>query len=60
MSKSIFASKTFWFNVGTALVAVGNGALGFALPLEYVIAISAVGNLILRYNTELPVHIVSE
>ena len=58
MSKSIFASKTVWFNIATALVAVSNGALGFNLPENVVIAFAAVGNVILRYLTVQPVHVV--
>lgn len=60
MSKSIFASKTFWFNVGTGLVAVSNGALGFGIPPAVIFWVNLAGNTLLRIVTEQPVHIISE
>lgn len=58
MSKSIFASKTIWFNVGTALIAAASGALGYAFPTEWAFYLTLVGNLILRYSTETAVHVI--
>ena len=60
MSKSIFQSKTVWFNVGTALVAAAAGGLGYQFPTEVAFWIALVGNTILRYATSEPVHIISE
>lgn len=55
MSKSLFASKTFWFNIASALVYF-SGALApkFAVPL------AAVGNIIIRVLTSQPVTVLPQ
>lgn len=56
MSKSILASKTFWFNVATVLVyVVANYADLLHIPAEWAGAFLAVGNVILRLLTGQPV-----
>lgn len=57
MDKSIFASKVFWFNVGTALVAVGAGKFGFNLPVDWALGVNLVGNILLRFVTTQPVRL---
>jgi len=54
VSKSLFKSKTFWFNVLTA-----SAALTGVIPLapEYTATIVGVINVLLRLVTEKPVHI---
>ncbi len=42
-SKSLFKSKTFWFNVTAAVVHFS----GFIDP-KYAVPVAAVGNIILR------------
>lgn len=55
MSKSLFASKTFWFNILTAVVDL-TGVL--PLPQGVATTIASVGNIALRTITSDPVHIV--
>jgi hypothetical protein len=52
MTKSIFASKTFWFNVATALVTYG----GY-LPPKYAAIVLPLGNIALRFLTDAPVSV---
>lgn len=56
MSKSLFASKTFWFN---ALSAVVELTQILPLPVGTVAAIAAVANVGLRLISNQPVHIVA-
>lgn len=57
MSKSLFASKLFWFNVLSASAAV----LGvIPLPPEYVAVGTGVINIALRFVTKQPVHVVPQ
>lgn len=55
MSKSLFASKVFWFNVLTAAVDLA-GVL--PIPQGYATAAVAVCNILLRFATDQPVHVV--
>lgn len=58
-SKSIFLSKTFWFNVLATGVELAN-SYGQFLPIPPAtigIAVS-VGNIILRRLTKQPVHVI--
>ena len=57
VSKSMFKSKVFWFNVLTAaaeLTAV------LPLPPGTVILVSSLVNIGLRFVTEKPVHVVPQ
>lgn len=62
-TKSIFISKTFWFNVFSAIAAIAT-ALGLDLGLteevqmEVVAGITAVGNVVLRFVTKQPVKVL--
>lgn len=55
MSKSLFVSKTFWFNILTAVVDL-TGVL--PLPQGVATTIASVGNIAIRTITSDPVHIV--
>jgi hypothetical protein len=56
MSKSLFTSKLFWFNVFTGAA----GVLGvIPLPPEYVALGTAIINVALRFVTSAPVHLVA-
>lgn len=55
VSKSLFVSKTFWFNLVTATVEL-TGVL--PIPQGTAAGILAVGNVALRLLTNQPVHIV--
>jgi hypothetical protein len=57
ISKSIFKSKTFWANV-----AMGVAAFLLELPVgaDVQVAIATAVNVLLRYNTKQPVHIVEK
>lgn len=55
MSKSLFASKTFWFNVITAAVEL-SGVL--PVPPGVAATVVGVGNVIIRLLTGQPVHVV--
>jgi hypothetical protein len=51
--KSIFASKTFWFNLVGFCIMIAD-ALIDVLPADWtpvLAAVGAMGNMILRYNT---------
>lgn len=55
MSKSIFASKTAWFNVlmgAIALVGQNFPALAFLNSPEVLVGITTIGNLLLRFITK--------
>lgn len=54
MSKSLFASKVFWFNVLTA----GASLLDvLPVPKEYAVIAVGVINIALRFVTTQPVHV---
>ena len=56
VSKSLFASKLFWFNVLTA----GAGLLEVVpLPPKYTALGIGIVNVLLRLVTDKPVHVVS-
>ena len=55
VSKSLFVSKTFWFNIVTAAVEL-SGVL--PLPPGTVGAIAAIGNVVLRLLTTQPAHVI--
>ena len=63
MSKSLLASKTFWFNV--LMVFLEFSALPdfqHVLPaswLPYLLALQGLGNIVLRYITTQPISSVS-
>jgi uncharacterized membrane protein len=54
MSKSLFASKTFWFNVVTAAIEL-TGVL--PVPQGVTAVVVGVGNIALRLLTDQAVHI---
>lgn len=54
-SKSIFASKTFWFNVLSLAVVAGSGSLGVTIPPKVAVPLVTIGNLGLRWLTNQPV-----
>jgi purine-cytosine permease-like protein len=58
MPKSLFQSKTFWFNLITAVVNLFGGALGYVFPAEYAVPVIAIGNVLLRLITAYPAYIV--
>lgn len=53
MSKSIFASKTFWVNLLTGVATVAE-----VLPPHYAALALAIANIGLRYVTSEAVHIL--
>ena len=56
VSKSLFTSKLFWFNVLSSTAAL----LGvIPLPPEYVAVGTGVINIALRFVTTTPVHVVA-
>lgn len=55
MSKSLFASKTFWFN---ALTAVAELTHVLPLPAGTVTIIATVVNVGLRFVSSQPVHVL--
>lgn len=57
MSKSLFRSKTFWFNVLTAGAALLDV---IPLPPEYTAVAVGVINIALRFVTTQPVHVVTQ
>jgi len=58
MTKSFFASKTFWFNVVVIVVeAVQVDMDAKLLSDQHVLILAAIGNLILRLFTKSPVHL---
>lgn len=61
MTKSIFASKTAWFNVVMGVIALAGQnfpALAFLNDPNVLIGITTIGNLILRFITKDPVAVV--
>lgn len=51
--KSPFASKTLWFNVLTAALALLQGPLGTSISPDTLVLILAAGNFVLRFlNTK--------
>lgn len=61
MSKSIFVSKTFWFNVLSFIldILVAKDVISVIPPswLPYLAAAQAIANVALRYLTTQPVRI---
>ena len=55
MSKSLFTSKVFWFNVLTAAAEL-TGVL--PLPAGTVVIATTVINVALRFVTNKPVHVI--
>lgn len=57
-TKSLFQSKTFWFNmaIGTLALLQGQGVVDM-LPTGAVEGIVTMGNIILRFLTKQPVHV---
>lgn len=60
MTKSIFTSKTFYFNLALGVYAVlqQSGVLA-SFPPEYAALIGAVGNILLRLQTTQPASLVA-
>lgn len=56
MSKSIFASKVFWFN---ALTAAAELTQVLPIPAGYLTIATTIINVGLRFVTEKPVHVVN-
>lgn len=56
VSKSMFKSKTFWWNMVSGVVEL-SGIL--SLPPGTATVIAAVGNILLRRLTSTPVHVVT-
>ena len=52
-TKPIYASLTLWFNVAAGIyeVLVNTGVLD-GIPAEYRIAVSIIGNVLLRVRTD--------
>lgn len=59
MTKSVFKSKTFWFNFGAAALAFleANGALLGPQAYPVIAGVVALGNIALRYFTSDPVSV---
>lgn len=55
MSKSLFKSRVFWFNVLSVSVAAATGGL---VPPVAAVPIVSVGNVLLRLITTQPAHLV--
>lgn len=56
MSKNLFASRVFWFNVLTAGAELTQV---LPLPAGYLTLAASVINIALRFVTEKPVYLVS-
>lgn len=58
-AKSIFASKTFWFNFLTGVASVGGELVGVLPPQisVYTLPVMAIVNIILRGLTSKPVEL---
>ena len=56
MSKSLWVSKTFWFNVLTAGAELTQV---LPLPAGYLTLAASLINIALRFVTSTPVHVVS-
>lgn len=54
-SKSIFKSRTFWFNLASLAVVVGSGQLGVPIPPKIAVPVVTIANLGLRLLTNQPV-----
>lgn len=54
-SKSIFKSRTFWFNVLSLVALAGSGQLGIPIPSKVAVPLLTIGNLGLRLLTNQPV-----
>lgn len=54
MSKSIWKSKTFWFNVASAAVMIASGQAGISIPPKVAVPVITVGNVLLRLLTNQP------
>ena len=57
MSKSLFKSKVFWFNVLTAAAELSNI---LPLPAGSAVLVASVVNIGLRFVTAEPVHVVPQ
>ena len=57
MSKSLFTSKLFWFNVLTAAAELSQV---LPLPAGYLTIASAIINIGLRIVTDKPVHVLPQ
>ena len=57
VSKSLFTSKLFWFNLLTGAAALVNV---IPLPPEYTAVAVAIVNIGLRLVTTTPVHVVNQ
>lgn len=55
MTKSIFASKVFWFNVTSGAVALASGQMGVNIPAKYAVPVLTIGNILLRFLSNQPV-----
>lgn len=53
--KSIFKSKTFWFNVLATAATYGS-----LLPPKYAVPVATVGNIGLRFITNAPVNLTGK
>lgn len=53
--KSIFKSKTFWFNVLTIAAAIGGGQFGIKIDPKVAVPLVAGANVGLRMLTSQPV-----
>ena len=53
-TKSIFKSKTFWFNVLSLAVVAGGGQLGIPVPPKVAAPLLTIGNIGLRLLTNQP------
>lgn len=63
MNKSIFSSKTAWFNVLLGILPViGTNipALGFLADPQIIATFGAVGNIVLRFLTGQPVSVTGK
>ena len=56
-AKSIFTSRTFWFNILSAILLTAGPALGLAIPQPFGGLVTAGINIILRYITTQPVKV---
>jgi hypothetical protein len=63
IAKSIFVSKTFWFNAITMVIAMleATDVINVLPPntMKYVAAFIAAGNIVLRRITDTPVRVMA-